>query len=406
MFPCLTKDVILMRILAVCAFFLPLGLFAQSWGQVASMPSGKHHPVTFAINEYGYAITGTNSSDLPTNDVYRYDPNSNQWTELSSFPGSSRSFAIGQEYNGKGYLGFGASLTSYFNDIWEFDPNINSWSLLTTCECSGRRHPAFVIRNDKIYVGLGDDATGDLDDWHIYDMNTDTWSQAPDLPANGRHHPFMFPAGDNLFAGMGHSGSLIYGDWYMFNITTETWQPMSDFPGEHRVAGTQFGHQGKGYVLSGDGSNHSFMPTGEFWEYDPDLDSWNELDPHPGISRWAPGSFVIDGAVYFMGGENRQTDVIQNDVWTYQLTFPTSTANAESRHGFKLYPNPARNVVMVESSSNQNTLLTIFGLNGKPVLEQNINQRATIDVSSLSAGVYLIALQSSEKTVYEKLLVQ
>jgi hypothetical protein len=148
------------------------------------------------------------------------------------------------------------------------------------------------------------------------------------------------------------------------------------------------------------------MPTGEFWEYDPDLDSWNELDPHPGISRWAPGSFVIDGAVYFMGGENRQTDVIQNDVWTYQLTFPTSTANAESSNGFKLYPNPARNVVMVESSSNQNTLLTIFGLNGKPVLEQNINQRATIDVSSLSAGVYLIALQSSEKTVYEKLLVQ
>lgn len=394
------------KLLLTLFLSIPFSVYAQTWGQVASMPSGKHHPVTFAIDGNGYAITGTNTQDLPTNDVFQFNPNANQWTELSSFPGSSRSFAIGQAYNGKGYLGFGASLTSYFNDIWEYDPTNDSWSLLTTCDCSGRRHPAFIIRDDKIYVGLGDDATGDLDDWHIYDMNTDTWTQAPDLPGNGRHHPFMFPAGNHIYAGMGHSGPTIYGDWYKFNIDTEMWETMNDFPGEHRVAGTQFGHQGKGYVLSGDGSNHSFMPTGEFWEYDPANDSWTELEPHPGVSRWAPGSFVIDGAVYLMGGENRVTETIQNDVWTYQLTISTSVADAGRNNGVLLYPNPAIDNLTIEPQSGQNAVLTILGVDGKTVYQDNILGKQTIDVSDFPSGLYTIALQTSDNTSFEKFIVQ
>ena len=388
-------------------FLFPTLLFAQTWGEIASMPVGKHHPVTFALDGKGYAITGTNPAGLPTDDVFQYDPTNNQWSTLADFPGPDRSFSIGQAYNGKGYMGFGASLSSYFNDIWEFNPTTQSWSQLTTCQCAGRRHPAFIIRDDKIYVGLGDGVQGDLDDWHIYDMITDTWTQVDDIPGPGRHHPFMFPAGDHIFAGMGHSGNIIYDDWYMFNITTDEWVTMSDFPGESRVAGTQFGHQGKGYALSGDGSNHSFMPTGEFWEYDPATDDWTELDPHPGISRWAPGSFVIDGAVYFLGGENRQTGAIQNDMWTYQLSSPASTNELENSQTVQLYPNPTSDILNISNQFEANSTITIRNISGQLVFQTTLSSNlSTINLSNLVSGVYSVSIESDSQVIQKKLIVQ
>lgn len=389
------------------ALLIPMMSIGQSWNQVASMPTAKHHPVTFSLNGKGFAITGTNAIDFPTDDVYQYDPVTNQWTELGSFPGIDRGFAIGQAYNGKGYLGFGLGLFSYLNDIWEYDPETDSWSQLTTCECSGRRHPAFIIRDDKIYVGLGDDASGDLDDWHVYDMNADTWTQMDDIPGAPRHHPFMFPAGDHVFAGMGHSGNVIYKDWHKFNVETESWETMADFPGEARVAGTQFGHQGKGYVLSGDGDNHSFMPTGEFWEYDPAIDQWTELPPHPGISRWAPGSFVIDGAVYFLAGQNRQTNEVLSDMWSYQLTAPNSTEELKDDFELVIFPNPSNGDVYVENPSYENASLSVYTISGQIVWQSRISDGLSYqNLEGLNTGIYVIALETDDQLLRRKLIIE
>ena len=370
------------------------------------MPTGKHHPVSFSLSGKGYAITGTNPSQAPSDDVFQYDPSSNQWTELNDFPGTDRSFAIGQAYNGKGYLGFGFGGNSYLNDIWEYEPATDTWSLLTTCDCSGRRHPAFIIRNDKIYVGLGDDGTGDLDDWHIYDMVSDSWTQVANIPGDGRHHPFMFPAGEHIYAGMGHSGQVIYDDWYKFDIVTNEWETMADFPGEARVAGTQFGHQEKGYVLSGDGSNHNFMPTGEFWEYEPELDAWTELTPHPGISRWAPGSFVINGVVYFLGGENRQTDVILSDMWAYQLTAPTGLNEFANSIETQIYPNPTTDILYFKNQLQANSIISIHTISGQVVYQTTAGSvHKTINISNLETGIYSVSIKTETSITQEKLII-
>lgn len=378
-------------------------MIGQTWDQVASMPEAKHHPVSFALGPYGYAVTGSNDQGDLTDDVFVYDSFNDEWNELSSFPGPNRSFAIGQAYNGKGYLGFGLGYTAYLNDIWEFDPNTGNWTFLTNCECTGRRHPAFIVKDDKIYVGLGDDLTGDLDDWHIYDMVADTWTEGPDIPSNGRHHPFMFEANDEIFAGMGHSSSTIFDDWYRFDTSTNSWQSMNDFPGEARVAGTQFGHQGKGYVLSGDGDNHSWMPTGEFWEYDAVLDSWTELEPHPGISRWAPGSFVIDGSVYLFGGENRQQETLQNSMWSYPLSVPSSVEENLDRNRIGIYPNPAESVLTINSDEDL-VDLQLVSATGKVLLTPSTR---TFDVSFLVPGFYFLNVQTASDIRFtEKVLIQ
>ena len=296
--------------------------FSQLWEEKNSYPGeARHHPNTFVIDSFAYLLAGTTNTLNGTKDFYKYDGKNDSWEVLNDFPGVARGFSYATSWNGKGYIGFGASSSGvYLNDLWEFNAETGVWTQLSSCPCSGRRHPAFVIQDDKLFVGLGDDnITGNLNDWWEYDIPSDTWTQKPNLPGPERHHPFHFAVDGNVFVGMGHGNGVIYKDWYKWDITSESWEQMANFPDQARVAGTELKIGDRGFVLSGDGDDHGFMETGEFWEYNPSIDEWTQLPPHPGISRWAPGSFVIDSIVYFTSGEIRDgvNSGLQNDLWAF-----------------------------------------------------------------------------------------
>lgn len=321
--------------LAACASSVQ----AQDWTQLADMPGpARHHPVNFVLGGYGYAATGTTTSAGTSDDFYRYDPSTNAWEILPDFPGPDRSYAYGGTYNGKGYLGFGIA-GIYLNDLWEFDPEDGQWTQLASLPGAGRTHPAFIITDDgKIYVGTGGGAGGNLRDWWEYDIATNQWTRRADLPGPSRHHPFYFNIGNVPYVGFGH-GAAIYNDFYRFDPVTLTWTQMNAFPGEGRVAGTQFSFGGKGYVLSGQGEDHDYLPTGEFWEYDPVSDSWVQLPAHPGSGRWAPGSFLIDDVIYLMAGTS--TTGQKRDLWKFDLGDVTGVPTQElTQLSLTLYPNP------------------------------------------------------------------
>ena len=313
----------------------------QTWERMADLPgAGRHHPVTFTVDGFGYAVTGT-SPGIPTDDFYRYDPGANEWQVLPDFPGPDRSYSYGGAYGGKGYLGFGLG-NAYFNDLWEYDPGTQAWTQLASCPGAGRTHPAFVITDDgKIYVGMGGAIGGNLRDWWVYDIASDEWTRLADLPGPARHHPYYFNIGDIPYVGFGH-GAGIFKDVYRFDPAGNSWTRLADFPGEGRVAGTQFTHGGMGYILSGQGQDHNNLDTGEFWEFDPVNETWTQLmPPHPGSGRWAPASFLIGNNLYFLAGESNQG--LQHDLWVYNLTRTSAVEPvlAETGPRIGIYPNPA-----------------------------------------------------------------
>jgi N-acetylneuraminic acid mutarotase len=396
------------RIMRITIFFVALffssALLAQSWVSVAAIPNGRHHPVTFSLNGKGYSVTGTRSNNQPTDDFYVYDPALDTWSTLSDFPGAARSFAIGATYNGLAYMGFGASTTQYLNDIWSYDPNTNQWSQLASCPCSARRHPAFIAFNNKIYMGLGDNGNSDLKDWWVYDIALDAWTQIADLPGPARHHPFHFSAGGEVFAGMGHGGPVIYKDWYKLDTATNAWVATLQFPGEARVAGTQFSNDGVGYVLSGDGDNHNFMATGEFWSYNPNTDTWTQKTPHPGNSRWAPGSFVIDNVAYFFGGYNRANGQYPTDLWKYDL-LGSIGIDEDASLTLNVYPNPASEYLTWKADERINQVMVLNSL-GQEIIVSSRNAE-TIDVSTWQSGLYFIQFYANDELIRtEKIMVR
>ncbi len=306
-----------------------MNCFSQAWVQVANFISdGRHHPITFSNDNYGFVVSGSYY-----NDVYRYDKSSDSWAQLNDFPAVGRGYSYGVTSGNKAYMGLGSTdFGSYPIDWWEYDMDLDSWQQKANFPGNGRNHPAMVVVGDKVYMGCGSNSSGNLGDWWEYDINNDVWTQKTGIPGNDRHHPFYFGIGNYVYVGFGHgslpgpgsnsSGSYIYNDFYKYDPSNDQWTQLNDFPSEARVAGTQLSFNGKGYVLSGDGNDHGPLDSGEFWEYNPINDSWMQLPSHPGDAIWAPGNFVIGCDVYFLLGQNNNfiTPILPVSVYKYKLS--------------------------------------------------------------------------------------
>jgi len=308
----------------------PLFGFCQFWDQVSNfIADGRHHPITFGNDDYGFVISGSYLDD-----VYKYDKSNDIWLQLQDIPFTGRGYSYGVAVNNKAYMGFGSTSTGlYPTDWWEYDMDNDVWNQKSDFPGDGREHPAMVVVNNKIYMGCGGNDNGNLGDWWEYDVLTDIWTQKSNIIGNNRHHPFYFSIGDYAYVGFGHgsvigpgsnpsSSSYIYNDFYRYEPASDTWIQLANFPSEARVAGTQFSYDGNGYILSGDGDDHGPLSNGEFWKYNPLNDSWSQLQSHPGGAIWAPGNFVIGCDVYFLLGQNWNasfpTDPIS--VYKYKLS--------------------------------------------------------------------------------------
>lgn len=408
--------------LLIVTLLINLPFLSAQWEEIASPPFDfrTDHSFGFAINGVGYLVAGATPDDY-SDDFYRYFPETDTWNQLPDFPGGTRGFGIGDVWEGKAYFGFGAgtspgaSSSERKNDLWEFDPASGIWKELASCPCDPRLHPAFVTHKGNIYVGLGSvQGVGNVKDWWQYNIATDTWTQKADFPSHERHHPYQFALGDYVYAGFGHGTiqPLIYQSWYRYDPEMDTWDEVASIPGEGRVAGTQFSHNGKGYALSGDGEDHQSMDVGEFWEYDPETDSWKELPPHPGFSRWAPASFILNNEVYLINGSSFGN--YQDKAYKYKLEEPnvSSTKDNFNASSIRIYPNPFSDQLnfladLENVSTEDKILLLIYDGMGKLVFKSDINTGpGSQNLEHLQSGIYQINLSINGKNILARKVVK
>jgi len=407
-----------MKTLFTCIAIVSLMIFSgsansQTWEQSTDLDEDfrRHHPVTFTLNGNGYSLTGSEPFGSATTEMNRFDPVTETWEELDDFPGLPRSFSYGAENGDEAFMGFGyiPQTGEWLNDLWKYNPDSENWTQLTSCPCVGRSHPAFILVEDKIFMGLGS-STQNFQDWWEYDIPSDSWTQLPNFPGVPRHHPFYFDLNGYAYVGFGH-GAGIYSDFYRWNLETEAWEQLDDFPGESRVAGTQFSHEGFGYVLSGDGDDHDFMNEGEFWQYEPEEDSWNQLPSHPGLSRWAPGSFIIDGVVYFLQGQERFIGFPGSEISNSMLKFdldlynsPFSVNDLKSENKVQIYPNPATETLYLDVKEVSTYDITVLDALGKIILKSS--DVSEISVSDFKTGIYTIQIISDKGSVTKEFMKQ
>jgi hypothetical protein len=87
---------------------------------------------------------------------------------------------------------------------------------------------------------------------------------------------------------------------------------------------------------------------------------------------------------------------IENDEgdWAVYNSVLLSTASFD-QNSFALYPNPVKETLQINNSSNQRMSATIYDINGKKLQTQSLEtSTSTIDVKSLNPGLYFLVFES------------
>jgi hypothetical protein len=84
---------------------------------------------------------------------------------------------------------------------------------------------------------------------------------------------------------------------------------------------------------------------------------------------------------------------------------PTSIQANDEMNGFKIYPNPATNKIVIEFTKNESLQVCITDLLGKKIMEFTTGkQTTTIDLDGLQQGIYLVQIQTEKEIFTQKFI--
>lgn len=119
----------------------------------------------------------------------------------------------------------------------------------------------------------------------------------------------------------------------------------------------------------------------------------------PGVTacKVALRYFVTSG-----GSSGSNSDFIGVD--SFSIDRPLSSASF-TLSGVKIFPNPAKDVLNIQSETEELTKVSITDLNGRVVKEVS-NNLAQISLGDLSKGIYMVTIESATAKKVEKLIVE
>ena len=240
----------------------------NAWAQLANGPYGRYGHCAAALNGKMYVFGGygwgTASGSNYQGDLMVYDPATNAWKHLGSWPAPCIHASL-VAIKGKLYL-YGGYGTAHFAVICEYDPATAKWRQLTSSPNQRSEHTAVVI-DDRMYVFGGTRGAGYYNDVYFYDPATDKWTQLG-VGATQRHEHVAVAIGSKMYIFGGHRAS----------------------------------------------SSNDLAYLNDLWVYDASANSWTEL-PSGATKRHHASAVVIGEEMYLFSGTRILGGSELNDLW-------------------------------------------------------------------------------------------
>jgi N-acetylneuraminic acid mutarotase len=167
-------------------------------------------------------------------------------------------------------------------------------------------------------------------------LNSQEWEQLNDTPFE-THHAIGFSAD-----GYGYSLTGTYSrHFYKYDPNTDSWEQLDDYPGPPRGFGINDFWEGKlyfGFGADAPGGNY----LNDLWVYDPSTEEFEQLPDCPCAGRAHPAFVILNGKIYMGMGSNFGAPGggnlndwweydIENQIWTQRTDFPA----AERHHPYQ-----------------------------------------------------------------------
>lgn len=155
------------------------------------------------------------------------------------------------------------------------------------------------------------------------------WCQERTFAGVKRSQAVGFSIGNKGYVGtgckaIGNVFSDFLKDFWEYDPDLNTWIQKADFGGVARYGAVGFSLNNKGYIGTGwNGTDY----LSDFWAYDPQLNSWTSIANFGGEGRSEAFTFVIGSSVY-VGGGNHENNLA--DLWEYNTVSNAWVAKARS----------------------------------------------------------------------------
>lgn len=162
-----------------------------------------------------YAMGGVLSSTY-YRDFWRYNPSTNNWTQLAQFGTTRSSPAMAYDDSTDTVYSFGGSTSvpagsSMRNDLYSYNTGTNTWSLVTVSGTvpAARLHASMEYYNSKLWLYGSYTTLAAANTMSVFDIPTSTWSTLPVSPYPMALGTRMVRIGTDMYV-MGVSGSTYY----------------------------------------------------------------------------------------------------------------------------------------------------------------------------------------------------
>lgn len=193
-----------------------------------------------------------------------------------------------------------------------------AWNKKNNFPAGTRQKAAAFTINQNGYAGLGTDNMGFKKDFWQYDSKKDIWSQIEKFPAEARISAATFSINEKGYLGTGlvASQSVQQGtnDFWEFDPQKNSWSQKANFPGSARYGATGFSIRGKGYIALGTNKSSYFN---DIWEYNPATNQWSRKADLPASGRADASAFVIGEEAYILLGQKKELIPSLKDCWKY-----------------------------------------------------------------------------------------
>ena len=312
--------IVLCVFLAACSEQPEIALQIHS---CAPIPSPRACATAFVANGQAYVFAGRDTAGVAQNDLWRYDPETDTWTDMGATPLDSRVNATACVCDGRVYLGLGfnggyGNDPSYLRDFWAYTPATNEWTRLADYPNRYTDRATSFVGQGELYVGYGFCWTYRRDMFR-YDIATNTWDSI-DVQIDRFDEPTRSFGGTGCtcmgrhFMGSGYYRKSL--NWWA-ELVNGTWEERTPIPGKTRTLASSAATTDHIYVIGGlhyGGVNTTGDVLRDIRRYDPAADKWSYIAVMPeGLYNHC--CFTIGKRVYFGLGEGLDEQISNQLYW-------------------------------------------------------------------------------------------
>ena len=232
----------------------------------------RQYSSSFVIDGIGYVIGGIDCSSNFLNDCYAYNPETDSWQMKSNLPISGLASSVAFSDGNYGYVITGRNGLNFSSSVFRYNPISDEWTELNHFPGGERSEMAITKIGARVFLGCGvDENQSPYYDWWEYSFSNDTWNRRADFIGIQTWYILSM---DNGIIGLGIDTAVNYfNTLYKYDPFNDKWNLFSEFPYDCRGA-TGFFLNGSWIVVGGLDENSQRLDKVYKWRFpDPELNS-------------------------------------------------------------------------------------------------------------------------------------